>query len=150
MILRQVRILDANEMKLRAGWKRWPRSFFLMFWESLAAEPSLSPRGEREQNERCQDEGNAVGAARGTQRGTGILACEGPLQQPARLLRHLFHHCSVPATLRAAKGACKRVRDLSWDQMRFLDREKGRDKGLTQFLDEKSYRPGLGGYRRDD
>jgi trans-feruloyl-CoA hydratase/vanillin synthase len=66
-----------------------------------------------------------------------------------------------PATLRAAKHACKRVRDLSWDdaedylfakidQMRFLDREKGRDKGLTQFLDEKSYRPGLGGYRRDE
>jgi trans-feruloyl-CoA hydratase/vanillin synthase len=66
-----------------------------------------------------------------------------------------------PATLRAAKHACKRVRDLSWDdaedylfakidQMRFLDREKGRDKGLAQFLDEKSYRPGLGGYRRDE
>jgi len=66
-----------------------------------------------------------------------------------------------PATLRAARHACKRVRDLSWDdaedylfakfdQMRFLDREKGRDKGLTQFLDEKSYRPGLGGYRRDE
>jgi trans-feruloyl-CoA hydratase/vanillin synthase len=65
------------------------------------------------------------------------------------------------ATLRAAKHACRRVRDLSWDdaddylfakfdQMRFLDREKGRDKGLTQFLDEKSYRPGLGGYRRDE
>jgi len=66
-----------------------------------------------------------------------------------------------PATLRTAKHACRRVRDLSWDdaedylfakfdQMRFLDREKGRDKGLKQFLDEKSYRPGLGGYRRDE
>ncbi len=66
-----------------------------------------------------------------------------------------------PVTLRAAKHACKRVRDLSWDdaedylfakfdQMRFLDREKGRDKGLAQFLDDKSYRPGLGGYRRDE
>jgi feruloyl-CoA hydratase/lyase len=66
-----------------------------------------------------------------------------------------------PAALRAAKHACKRVRELSWDQaedylfakfdqMRFLDREKGRDRGLTQFLDEKSYRPGLGAYKRDE
>jgi len=66
-----------------------------------------------------------------------------------------------PAALRAAKHACRRVRNLDWDeaedylfakfdQMRYQDREKGRDKGLKQFLDEKSYRPGLGGYRRDE
>jgi trans-feruloyl-CoA hydratase/vanillin synthase len=66
-----------------------------------------------------------------------------------------------PAALRAAKHACKRVIDLSWDdaedylfakldQLRLLDREKGREKGMTQFLDEKSFRPGLGGYRRDE
>ncbi len=65
-----------------------------------------------------------------------------------------------PATLRAAKHACKRVIEMSWDdaedylfakldQMRFLDPEKGREKGMRQFLDEKSYRPGLGAYRRD-
>jgi trans-feruloyl-CoA hydratase/vanillin synthase len=65
-----------------------------------------------------------------------------------------------PAALRACKHACKRVPDLSWDdaedylyakldQMRFLDPEKGREKGMAQFLDEKSYRPGLGPYRRD-
>ncbi|MNV75032.1 Hydroxycinnamoyl-CoA hydratase-lyase [compost metagenome] len=29
------------------------------------------------------------------------------------------------------------------------DPERGRQKGMSQFLDEKSYRPGLGGYRRD-
>jgi trans-feruloyl-CoA hydratase/vanillin synthase len=65
-----------------------------------------------------------------------------------------------PAALRAAKHAFRRVRDMSWDdaedylfakvdQMRFLDPEKGRQKGMSQFLDEKTYRPGLGAYRRD-
>ena len=32
---------------------------------------------------------------------------------------------------------------------RFLDAENGRQKGLQQFLDEKSFRPGLGNYKRD-
>ena len=65
-----------------------------------------------------------------------------------------------PAALRAAKHAFRRVRDMSWDdaedylfakvdQMRLLDPEKGRQKGMSQFLDEKTYRPGLGAYRRD-
>ena len=65
-----------------------------------------------------------------------------------------------PMALRAAKHAYRRVREMSWDdaedylfakidQMRFLDPENGRDKGMAQFLDEKSYRPGLGAYRRD-
>jgi feruloyl-CoA hydratase/lyase len=65
-----------------------------------------------------------------------------------------------PAALRACKQACKRVGDLSWDdaedylfakldQMRFLDPEKGREKGMSQFLDDKTYRPGLGPYRRE-
>ncbi|MGH7091655.1 MAG: p-hydroxycinnamoyl CoA hydratase/lyase, partial [Stellaceae bacterium] len=66
-----------------------------------------------------------------------------------------------PAALRACKQACKRVQDMSWDdaedylfakldQMRFLDPEKGREKGMSQFLDDKSYRPGLGPYRREE
>jgi len=65
-----------------------------------------------------------------------------------------------PAALRACKQACKRVGDLSWDdaedylmakldQMRFQDPEKGREKGMSQFLDDKTYRPGLGPYRRE-
>jgi feruloyl-CoA hydratase/lyase len=65
-----------------------------------------------------------------------------------------------PAALRACKQACKRVQDMSWDdaedylfakldQMRFLDPEKGREKGMAQFLDDKTYRPGLGPYRRE-
>jgi feruloyl-CoA hydratase/lyase len=64
-----------------------------------------------------------------------------------------------PSALRAAKHACKRVIDLSWDdaedylfskldQMRFLDGERGREQGMKQFLDDKSYRPGLGAYDR--
>jgi feruloyl-CoA hydratase/lyase len=65
-----------------------------------------------------------------------------------------------PIVLRSAKHACRRVGTMDWDQSedylfakldqaRLLDPERGREKGLTQFLDEKSYRPGLGGYRRD-
>jgi trans-feruloyl-CoA hydratase/vanillin synthase len=66
-----------------------------------------------------------------------------------------------PAALRACKQACRRVQDMSsddaedylfakLDQMRFLDPEKGREKGMSQFLDDKTYRPGLGPYRRED
>jgi trans-feruloyl-CoA hydratase/vanillin synthase len=65
-----------------------------------------------------------------------------------------------PTVLRAAKTAYRRVRDMSYedagdylmaknDQARFFDPEQGREQGLKQFLDEKSYRPGLGGYRRE-
>jgi trans-feruloyl-CoA hydratase/vanillin synthase len=65
-----------------------------------------------------------------------------------------------PTVLRAAKVAYRRVRDMSYDdandylmakndQARLLDPERGREQGLTQFLDEKSYKPGLGGYRRE-
>jgi trans-feruloyl-CoA hydratase/vanillin synthase len=65
-----------------------------------------------------------------------------------------------PTVLKAAKHAYRRVIDMSWDdaedylfakidQSRFLDPEKGRDKGMSQFLDEKTYKPGLGAYKRD-
>lgn len=59
----------------------------------------------------------------------------------------------------AAKLAYKYVRDMSWDEAEeylfakqqqtiTLDPERGRQQGLQQFLDEKSFRPGLQGYRR--
>lgn len=62
--------------------------------------------------------------------------------------------------LRQAKSACRFTRDLTWeqageylmaksDQTEFRDPENGRNTGMAQFLDEKSFRPGLGGYRRD-
>ena len=64
------------------------------------------------------------------------------------------------AVLYAAKTAYKHARDMSWDtsedylaakgaQVRLNDPERGREKGLKQFLDDKSFRPGLGGYKRD-
>ena len=33
-------------------------------------------------------------------------------------------------------------------ELRFLDAEKGRQEGMSQFLDDKTYRPGLGPYQR--
>jgi trans-feruloyl-CoA hydratase/vanillin synthase len=33
--------------------------------------------------------------------------------------------------------------------MILLDPERGREQGMKQFLDDKTYRPGLGSYRRD-
>jgi len=66
-----------------------------------------------------------------------------------------------PTALRQAKSAFKRVGQMDWDtaedylgakaeQTRFQDPEKGSEKGMAQFLDEKSIRPGVQGYRRDD
>jgi trans-feruloyl-CoA hydratase/vanillin synthase len=34
------------------------------------------------------------------------------------------------------------------DQAAFIDPERGREEGMRQFLDEKSYKPGLGTYKR--
>ena len=64
-----------------------------------------------------------------------------------------------PVVLRAAKLGFKHCREMSWDgaedylyakleQSQFLDREQGREQGLTQFLDEKRIRPGLQAYER--
>jgi trans-feruloyl-CoA hydratase/vanillin synthase len=64
-----------------------------------------------------------------------------------------------PVILRAAKHGFKRCRELTWeqnedylyakvDQARQRDREGGREKGLKQFLDEKSIKPGLQTYKR--
>jgi len=64
-----------------------------------------------------------------------------------------------PVILRAAKHGFKRCRELTWeqsedylyaklDQAQLRDPEHGREKGLKQFLDEKSIKPGLESYRR--
>jgi len=64
-----------------------------------------------------------------------------------------------PVVLRAAKHVFKRCRELTWeqsedylyaklDQSQLRDPEHGREKGLKQFLDEKSIKPGLQTYRR--
>jgi trans-feruloyl-CoA hydratase/vanillin synthase len=65
-----------------------------------------------------------------------------------------------PTVLRAAKTAVRNVQGMGWElsddylmakshQSRYLDPEKGRAQGLRQFLDDKSFKPGLGAYRRD-
>jgi feruloyl-CoA hydratase/lyase len=64
-----------------------------------------------------------------------------------------------PVVLRAAKHGFKRCRELTWeqnedylyakvDQASKRDREGGREKGLKQFLDDKSIKPGLQTYKR--
>jgi trans-feruloyl-CoA hydratase/vanillin synthase len=66
-----------------------------------------------------------------------------------------------PQTLRTIKESLRSVRGMSVDQaadyllakereLRFMDRERGREAAMAQFLDDKSYRPGLGEYRRAD
>jgi feruloyl-CoA hydratase/lyase len=58
----------------------------------------------------------------------------------------------------AIKHAYRKMSEMSWDasedylmakldQLRLTDPEKGRQQGMNQFLDEKSYRPGLSGYK---
>jgi trans-feruloyl-CoA hydratase/vanillin synthase len=64
-----------------------------------------------------------------------------------------------PVVLRAAKNGFKRCRELTWeqsedylyaklDQAQLRDPEHGREKGMKQFLDEKSIKPGLQAYKR--
>lgn len=64
-----------------------------------------------------------------------------------------------PVVLRIAKHGFKRCRELTWeqnedylyakvDQAIHRDPEKGREQGLEQFLDLKTIKPGLQGYRR--
>jgi trans-feruloyl-CoA hydratase/vanillin synthase len=64
-----------------------------------------------------------------------------------------------PTVLRAAKLSYKYIREMTWeesaeyltakaDQTRLVDTEGGRERGMEQFLDTKTYKPGLGNYSR--
>jgi trans-feruloyl-CoA hydratase/vanillin synthase len=64
-----------------------------------------------------------------------------------------------PIVLRAARLGFKHCRAMSWEQAedflyakleqsQFLDKERGREQGLEQFLDEKRIKPGLETYHR--
>ena len=64
-----------------------------------------------------------------------------------------------PTVLRATKIAYKFIREMTWeesaeyltaklDQTTMVDPERGREKGLAGFLDDKSFKPGLGNYKR--
>jgi trans-feruloyl-CoA hydratase/vanillin synthase len=66
-----------------------------------------------------------------------------------------------PVVLRAAKLGYKHSSEMNWDdaedylyakleQSQFLDAERGREQGLTQFLDEKKIKPGLEAYKRSE
>ncbi|MBV8629301.1 MAG: p-hydroxycinnamoyl CoA hydratase/lyase [Silvibacterium sp.] len=99
---------------------------------------------------------------------TGRQAAEMGLVNKAVPLEHLRDETVALArklaaknsvVLRAAKHGFKRCRELTWeqsedylyaklDQSQLRDPEHGREKGLKQFLDEKSIKPGLESYRR--
>jgi len=64
-----------------------------------------------------------------------------------------------PEAVRATKQAIKAVREIPADaaadylaakslELRFIDSEQGRQLGMSQFLDDKTYRPGLQPYQR--
>jgi trans-feruloyl-CoA hydratase/vanillin synthase len=64
-----------------------------------------------------------------------------------------------PAALRYTKEAVRAVRKMGVteaadylraksDALKFADKEGGREEAMRQFLDEKSYRPGFGTYKR--
>ena len=63
------------------------------------------------------------------------------------------------ATLKATKDAIRRVREMPYDSaqdyliraqeaLNWHDKSDGRHRGMQQFLDDKSYRPGYGPYSR--
>jgi trans-feruloyl-CoA hydratase/vanillin synthase len=64
-----------------------------------------------------------------------------------------------PTAVRFTKEGIRAVMDMSVDQaadylgaksdaLKYTDKERGREKGMAQFLDDKTYRPGLGEYNR--
>ena len=64
-----------------------------------------------------------------------------------------------PMTLKAAKDAIRRVAEMPFDaaedylvvrqeSLNHLDKTEGRKEGIKQFIDDKTYRPGLGAYKK--
>jgi len=63
-----------------------------------------------------------------------------------------------PVALKATKDAVRRVKDMTYDNAEdFLVRAQeaanfhdntGRKEGIKQFIDEKTYKPGLGSYKK--
>lgn len=64
-----------------------------------------------------------------------------------------------PAAVRYTKDALRSVRGMTQEQamdyleaksnaLKFIDPEKGREKAMRQFLDEKIFKPGLGEFKR--
>ncbi len=85
-----------------------------------------------------------------------------PLQELKSRTTELAQHVgSMNRTvLETAKTGFKRARSMEWetseeylyaklDQSIANDPEHGREQGMSQFLDEKTFKPGLGAYKRD-
>lgn len=85
-----------------------------------------------------------------------------PLAQLRERTTELARHLTTMnrTVLEAAKTGFKRARSMEWevseeylyaklDQSIANDPDHGRDSGMSQFLDEKSFKPGLGAYRHD-
>jgi trans-feruloyl-CoA hydratase/vanillin synthase len=64
-----------------------------------------------------------------------------------------------PQTIKAAKDAVKRVVEMTYDAsedylvvrqeaLNYLDKSEGRKQGIKQFIDDKTFRPGLGAYKK--
>ena len=64
-----------------------------------------------------------------------------------------------PAAVKYTKEAIRSVRFMNEpeaadylnaksDALKYMDKEDSREQGMAQFLDEKSYRPGLGHFER--
>jgi trans-feruloyl-CoA hydratase/vanillin synthase len=79
-------------------------------------------------------------------------------QETIKLAQKLME--KSPAVLRYTKEALRAVRFMNEpqaadylnaksDALRFVDKEDSRTQGMRQFLDDKSYRPGFGAFRRD-
>jgi feruloyl-CoA hydratase/lyase len=93
---------------------------------------------------------------------TGLVNESVPLAQLRDRTRELAKVLLAknPTVLRQAKNTFKRIAPMDWDlaedytaaraaQTAEQDPEQGRKKGMSQFLDEKTIRPGLQTYRRD-
>jgi trans-feruloyl-CoA hydratase/vanillin synthase len=79
-------------------------------------------------------------------------------EETVKLARKLME--KSPAVLRYTKEALRAVRFMNEpqaadylaaksDALRFADKENSRTQGMKQFLDDKSYRPGLGAFKRE-
>ncbi len=85
-----------------------------------------------------------------------------PLDQLRERTTELARHLATMnrTVLEAAKTGFKRARSMEWevseeylyaklDQSIANDPDHGRASGMSQFLDEKSFKPGLGAYKHD-
>lgn len=85
-----------------------------------------------------------------------------PLSQLRERTTELARHLATMnrTVLEAAKTGFKRARSMEWevseeylyaklDQSIANDPDHGRESGMSQFLDDKSFKPGLGAYKRD-